>query len=79
MTAIAQRGARKDFIDLYALFREHKSLKPMLRLYARKFVIDDLGHVLYALAYFDDAEHEPMPKMLWKVNWRQSRKKFRSR
>lgn len=43
----------------------------MLRLYSRKFAIDDLGHVLYALAYFDDTEREPMPKMLWKVNWRQ--------
>lgn len=71
LSAIAQRGARKDFIDLYALLQEHKSLKQMLRLYSRKFAIDDLGHVLYALAYFDDAEREPMPKMLWKVNWRQ--------
>ncbi|MGH7494343.1 MAG: nucleotidyl transferase AbiEii/AbiGii toxin family protein [bacterium] len=71
LSAIAQRGARKDFIDLYALLQEHKSLKQMLRLYSRKFAIDDFGHVLYALAYFDDAEREPMSNMLWKVNWRQ--------
>jgi len=71
LSAIVQRGARKDFIDLYALLREHKSLKLMLRLYSRKFAINDLGHVLYALAYFDDAECEPMPRMLWKVKWRQ--------
>lgn len=71
LSAIAQRGARKDFIDLFALLQEHKSLKQMLQLYSRKFAIDDLGHVLYALAYFDDAERDPMPKMLWKANWRQ--------
>jgi len=70
LSAIAQRGARIDFVDLHALLQEHKSLKKMLRLYARKFAIADLGHLLYALGYFDDAEREPMPKMLWQINWR---------
>jgi hypothetical protein len=29
----------------------------------------DLAPVLYGLTYFDDAEGEPMPRMLWKVRW----------
>lgn len=31
-----------------------------------------LGHrrsMVYALSYFDDAEQEPMPLMLWDVEW----------
>jgi len=29
-----------------------------------------MGHVLYALSYFDDADRERMPAMVWKVNWK---------
>lgn len=28
-----------------------------------------MGHVLFALTYFDDAEREAMPEMLWDVDW----------
>jgi hypothetical protein len=42
----------------------------MLRFYQKKYDIHDVGHVLYSLAYFDDADRERMPAMLWKVNWR---------
>lgn len=70
LSAISQRGAKKDFIDVYALCREHCSLSAMFDLYRRKYGIADRGHLLYSLAYFDDAELEPMPSMLWKVNWK---------
>ena len=30
--------------------------------------------VLYALAYFDDADREPKPKMLWKADWKEIKK-----
>jgi predicted nucleotidyltransferase component of viral defense system len=69
LSAVAQRGARKDFCDIYALGTKKFSLKEMLDFYQAKFDIQDIGHVLYGLAYFDDAENERMPRMLWDVRW----------
>jgi hypothetical protein len=70
LSAVAQRGAKKDFIDLYALGLEHRPLHEMLQLYQRKYGIADIAHLLYALAYFDEADRERMPRMLWPVGWR---------
>jgi len=74
LSAIAQRGARKDFCDLYALGKTSFSLQEMLGFYQEKFGIRDIGSVLYGLVYFDDAESERMPRMLWDVTWRDIRK-----
>ena len=68
LSAIAQRGARKDFCDIYALGKEQFTLKEMLGFYARKFN-QDVSPVLYGLVYFDDAESERMPEMLWDMKW----------
>jgi hypothetical protein len=68
LAAIAQRGSRKDFVDLFALGRL-LSLDRMLDLYRRKYGIRDVGHVLFALAYFDDADKERMPVMLRRWSW----------
>lgn len=40
--------------------------------------LEDIGHVLYALAYFDDAESERMPRMLWKATWRRMKQTIQS-
>ena len=69
LSAIAQRGARKDFIDLHALVTRHRPLAELLPLYQRKFDIEDLAHLLFALVYFDDALSEPIPEMLWPLDW----------
>jgi len=74
LSAIAQRGARKDFCDLYALGKTSFSLQEMLDFYQKKFSIRDIGSVLYGLVYFDDAESERMPRMLWDVTWREIKK-----
>ncbi len=74
LSAIAQRGARKDFCDLYALGTTSFSLQQMLGFYQKKFRIRDIGSILYGLVYFDDAENERMPRMLWNVNWRDIKK-----
>lgn len=74
LSAIAQRGARKDFCDLYALGKKAFSLQDMLGFYQKKFSIRDIGSVLYGLTYFDDAESERMPRMLWDVTWRDIKK-----
>ncbi len=73
LSAVAQRGARKDFCDIYALGKNVFSLSQMLGFYQKKFSIKDIGSVLYGLVYFDDAENERMPKMLLDVSWREIR------
>lgn len=74
LSAIAQRGSRKDFVDLYALLREHRPLAEMLRLYQQKFDVQEIGHLLYSLTYFEDAERQRMPLMLWKLQWPEIRR-----
>ena len=74
LSALAQRGARKDFCDIYWLGTQHRPLPELIRLYQRKFKVDDISPILYGLSYFDDAESEPMPHMLLKVQWRTIKK-----
>ena len=78
LSAIVQRGSKKDFVDLFALGREGFKLPDMLDWYRMRFAIEDLGHVLYALAYFDDADAERMPRMLWKVEWTEVKEAIRA-
>lgn len=70
LSAIAQRGAKKDFVDIYALGKRAGSLRQMLRWYQKKLSVENMTHVLLSLLYFDDADRERLPKMLWEVDWR---------
>jgi Nucleotidyl transferase AbiEii toxin, Type IV TA system len=74
LSAVAQRGLRKDFCDIYFLGMKHRPLQDLLRLYLRKFKVKDTSPVLYGLSYFDDAEGEPMPHLLLKVQWKTIKK-----
>ena len=76
LAAIGQRGAKKDFVDLYALGTK-LSLTQMLRDYQRRYAIADVGHVLFSLTYFDDAERDRTPHMLWVVQWPTIKKTIR--
>lgn len=76
LSAIAQRGSRKDFIDLFALGLEHRPLGRLLDLYRNKFDVQEIGHLLYSLVYFEDAETERMPRILWDVEWRDVREQI---
>jgi hypothetical protein len=70
LAAVAQRGAKKVFIDVYALGLSGIPLAAMLMAYQRKFDAADIGHVIYALSYFGDADREDTPRLLWDVDWR---------
>lgn len=71
LSAIGDRGAKKDFIDIYELGRTHFTLEQMLDFYQQKFDTRDIAHTIMALTYFDDAEEEDMPEMLWNVEWQE--------
>ena len=77
LAAIAGRGARKDFFDLAALADTGYSLPDMLRLFRVKYATDDIGHVLAALVYFDDADREPDPVLLSAPDWDDVKGRFR--
>ncbi len=59
LAAVAQRGLRRDFVDLHAICRAGHSLATLLGLFREKYGMRDIGHVLVALTYFDDAERDP--------------------
>ena len=78
--AVAGRGSRKDFIDLYFLCRQF-DLRDIFRFFAEKYrgAGADPYHRLRALAHFDDAEAEPMPDMLAPLEWEEVRRFFATR
>jgi len=77
LSAIAQRGTRRDFMDVHALALEFRPLTRMLDLYRRKFDIEDITHVVYGLSYFDDADAERPPTMLRDTDWEAVKADFR--
>jgi len=68
ISAIVNRGTKKDFIDLYTLL-QHFALDEILDMYSRKYSDGSLFIVMKSLTYFDDAETEPMPNVLNDTTW----------
>lgn len=68
LSAIAGRGSKKDFIDLYFLMN-HFSLDEMMRFYKEKYSDGSEFAVMKSLTYFEDADSEAMPKMFENVEW----------
>lgn len=77
LAAVAQRGAKKDFVDIYALGNRSCSLQQMLCWYQEKYAVNDVAHVLYSLAYFEDADRQRTPRLLWDANWQAIKKTIR--
>jgi hypothetical protein len=62
LAAIARRGLRRDFWDLYAIAESGLTLRGAAAAYVKKFGVEevDLYHVLRALTYYEDAEKDPV-------------------
>jgi len=69
--AIGGRGSRRDFVDLHFFIRSGGSLESVFGLIRRRFKGLDFNeyHLLRSLVFFDDAESEPMPRMLQRASW----------
>ncbi|OGQ55964.1 MAG: hypothetical protein A3I75_06085 [Deltaproteobacteria bacterium RIFCSPLOWO2_02_FULL_50_16] len=78
LIAISGRGSKKDFIDLYAILRKKITLQELVGLVPRKYGSGraNIYHILKSLTYFDDAEKEPVPRMLEPFNWNECRNFF---
>lgn len=70
ISAITNRGTKKDFIDLYFLL-QHFSFQKVIELYKTKYPDAIMFTTLKSLVYFEDAEPEPMSYMLENVSWEQ--------
>lgn len=77
LAAIASRGSRKDFVDLWFILQQGISLEQSLEWFRQKYEMSDIGHVVRALVYFDDADEEPELRMLCAASWSEVKGFFR--
>jgi Nucleotidyl transferase AbiEii toxin, Type IV TA system len=79
IAAVAGRGSRKDFVDLYFFAREIAPLEHALRQFRDKYhsMRMDPYHLLRSLTFFEDAEAEAMPDLLAGVSWDEIKTFFR--
>ena len=76
--AVATRGAKRDFIDLYFICKSGYSLGSLLDFYDKKYgkLASNLVHIQKSLIFFEDAAPEKMPKMLKEVEWEEVKRYF---
>jgi hypothetical protein len=74
ISAIASRGTRRDFVDLYTS-AQRWSLAELLGLFDRKYAQTAYSkiHILKSLTFFEDAEKDPMPHLLTPIDWGEKR------
>jgi predicted nucleotidyltransferase component of viral defense system len=75
LAAVIDRGTRKDLIDLYFVL-QHVALDEVFGVAAKKYprVRTFATSAVRGLAYFEDAQALPMPRMIDKTSWAEMRK-----
>jgi len=78
LSAIASRGTKRDFVDLYFMAKQ-RGLAHLLEWFKQKYADMNysLTHVLKSLTWFEDADKEPMPDMLAPLAWEDVKRFFR--
>lgn len=78
--AVATRGAKRDFVDLYFICQSDYKLTELLAFYNKKYgkLASNLVHILKSIVFFSDAEPEEMPNMLKRVAWDEVKAYFES-
>lgn len=75
VSAIENRGTKKDFIDLFYLLQRY-TLSDILNFYKSKYPNHSILRALMSITYFDDAETDPMPKMKREIRWSDVKKRL---
>jgi len=77
--AILSRETKRDFIDLFYIFKKVISLDELIILFQRKYknVEYNIIHIFKSLLYFEDAEREPMPITITPTSWNDVKKYFK--
>ena len=70
LEAIAGRGSKKDFVDLFFLLQQY-TLEEIFSFHTQKYGagLSNQYHHLKSLVYFADAESEAMPLMQQSIKW----------
>ena len=68
LSAITNRGSKKDFIDIYYLLDQY-SLADMLNLYNAKYSDGSPFLVLKSLVYFEEADDGIEPVLFGQIDW----------
>lgn len=70
--AVAQRGRRRDFVDLYTHCQRDHALGDLLERVRRQYPdrSPDIAHLLRSLVFFADAERDPPVQLAEPVSWR---------
>ena len=68
VNAIIGRGSKKDFIDIYYIL-QHCSFSDLMNYYLQKYPDGSAYRAMLSMAYFDDADPQPMPYMFEDVEW----------
>jgi predicted nucleotidyltransferase component of viral defense system len=67
---VSMRGSKKDFIDVYYLLKQFSLTELLDSIRAKYRDIDyNVPHLLKSLTYFEDAELQPMPRIINAVTW----------
>ncbi|MDP3286210.1 MAG: nucleotidyl transferase AbiEii/AbiGii toxin family protein, partial [Desulfobacterales bacterium] len=76
--AIASRGLKRDFIDLYFICKTGYKMTDLFEFYHKKYrkLSSNFIHIKKSLVFFDDADPDEMPRMLKKVKWEEMKKYF---
>jgi hypothetical protein len=78
LSAIAGRGAARDFWDLHTIVtRTGRPLPEFLDAFRRKYPVEDIGHVLRSLVYFGDAG-DLLPEGLSPSQWERIQADFQT-
>ena len=80
LAALAGRGSRKDFVDLYFYARQVAPFEQVFERFREKYrgVSTDPYHLLRSLTFFDDADAEAMPDLLAEATWEGIKAFFRA-
>lgn len=78
ITAISQRGRKRDFFDLYWCAKNIEPLEDIVKRLKIQYpaIAHDYHHILKALVYFEDAENDPEPEIFFKVSWSEVKNYF---
>jgi hypothetical protein len=78
IVAVSQRGRKRDFVDLYWYCVNREKLVNVIERAVRQYPGQEqnVNHFLRSLAYFEDAERDPMPKIFFNATWKDIKKYF---
>lgn len=78
ITAISQRGKKRDFFDLYWCAKNIESLENIIKRLNVQYpsIAHNYHHILKSLVYFEDAESDPDPEIYFNADWKKVKNFF---